>query len=120
MGSKRTEKWAQYEALAHKIMEDLMPFAEVTLDDHIHGTLSEGFRQLDVTAKWKDGDKDFLLIVQVKDLGRKADVNVVGTFRSVIEDVGAHKGVLICSGGFSKNAMKYAKNIGISLYSLHD
>lgn len=60
------------------------------------------------------------MIVQAKDYARRADVNVVGTFVSVINDVGANKGVLICSGGFSKSAKTYARKKGILLYSLAD
>jgi len=114
------EPWAKYEELAHKIVKDLMPFADVTLDDHLYGSESEDLRQIDVSARWRDGDQDRLLIVQVKDLKRPADVNVVGTYKSVIQDTRAHQGVLICSGGFSKKARTYARNVGISLYALHE
>ncbi len=113
-------KWAAYEKLAHKIVKDLLPLADVMHDDHILGRESEDNRQIDVSARWRDGEDEYLLIVQVKDLKRRADVNVIGTFRSVIQDVGAHKGVLICSGGFSKAAKTYARNLGILLYALHD
>lgn len=113
-------QWAEYEELAHKIVEELMPHAVVTLDDHPYGHETETHRQIDVSAKWTDGKNDFLLIVQVKDLSSPADINTVGTFRSVIQDVGAHKGVLICSGGFTKKARTYARNLGIGLYQLHD
>jgi restriction endonuclease len=113
-------QWAKYEELAHKIVEELMPHAVVTLDDHPYGHETETPRQIDVSAKWKDGENDYLLIVQVKDLSRPADINTVGTFRSVIQDVGAHKGVLICSGGFAKKARTYARKLGIGLYQLHD
>ncbi|MFE1443840.1 restriction endonuclease [Streptomyces sp. NPDC058739] len=113
-------QWAKYEELAHKIVEELMPHAVVTLDDHPYGHETETPRQIDVSAKWTDQGKDYLLIVQVKDLASPADINTVGTFRSVIQDVGAHKGVLICSGGFSKKARTYARNLGIGLYQLHD
>lgn len=113
-------QWAKYEELAHKIVEELMPHAVVTLDDHRYGHETETPRQIDVSAKWADAEKDYLLIVQVKDLSTPADVNTVGTFRSVIQDVGAHKGILICSAGFTKKARTYARNLGIAIYQLHD
>lgn len=113
-------QWAKYEELAHKIVEELMPHAVVTLDDHPYGHETESPRQIDVSAKWTDGESNYLLIVQVKDLSTPADINTVGTFRSVIQDVGAHRGVLICSAGFTKKAKTYARNLGIGLYQLHD
>lgn len=113
-------QWAKYEELAHKIVEELMPHAVVTLDDHPYGHETETPRQIDVSAKWTDGGNNYLLLVQVKDLSTPADINTVGTFRSVIQDVGAHRGVLICSAGFTKKARTYARNLGIGLYQLHD
>lgn len=112
--------WAEYEALAHKIVTELAPFATVTHDDHLVGRESEARRQIDISARWTAGDDKNLLIVQVKDYKRKADVNTVGEFRSVIQDVGAQKGILICSGGFSKQARTYARNLGLLLWSLTD
>ena len=115
-----SEDWAEYEALAHRILQELAPFAEVTHNDHIVGEESEARRQIDISVRWRHDEVDNLLIVQVKDHKRKADVNKVGEFRSVIQDVGAQRGILICSGGFSKKAMTYARNIGLQLWSLND
>lgn len=78
-------RWAEYEALAHEIVTELAPFATATHDDHIVGGESEARRQIDISARWTDGGDENLLIVQVKDYKRKADVNTVGEFRSVIQ-----------------------------------
>jgi hypothetical protein len=99
---RSTEPWARYEELAKKIVADVIPHATVTLDDHVHGSESEKLRQIDVSARWKDGDESYLLVVQVKHTKRAADINVVGTFLAVIQDTGAHRGALICSGGFTR------------------
>lgn len=119
--SKRPE-WAEYEALAHKIVSDLAPFATVTHNDHIVGHQSETRRQIDITVRWQDQDNDEenLMIIQVKDYKRRANVITVGEFSSVIEDVRAQRGVLICSGGFSKGAITYARNLGLFLWSLNE
>jgi Restriction endonuclease len=112
--------WAEYEAFAHEIVTALAPFVTVTHDDHIVGRESEARRQIDISARWTDGGDENLLIVQVKDCKRKADVNTVGEFRSVIQEIGAQKGILICSGGFSKPAGTYPRNLGLLLWSLAD
>jgi hypothetical protein len=101
-------------------MHDLLPYAEVTLDDRIVGHDSEIHRQIDVSARWSDGPDTYLLIVQAKDWKKPADVTIVDAFRGAIADVRANAGVLICSGGFSKSAITYAKRVGIRLYDLHD
>ncbi len=120
MTGRPKPKWAEYELLAAKIIKELSPHAQVTHDEHIFGHESETRRQIDVVARWTDNDEDRVLIVQVKDYGRRANINVVGEFSSVIRDVHADRGVLICSGGFSKQAITYARNLGIDLYSLAD
>jgi hypothetical protein len=60
------------------------------------------------------------MIVQTKNQKKAADINVVGEFASVISDVGAQKGVLICNSGFTKKAKEYAKRKKIDICSAHD
>ena len=112
--------WVEYELLARDIVRELAPFADVQHNVHELGRESETTRQIDVAVRWNDGIADNLLIIQVRDRKRKADVNTIGEFRSVILDVNAQRGILICSGGFSKSAVKYARNIGLQLWSLAD
>ena len=115
-----TPDWKKYEELAHKIVEELMPYADVVADDKILGSQSNQQRQIDISARWQHNGVDYLLIVQVKDYKRRATVEPVGAFLSDLQDVGASRGILICSGGFTKGARTWARNRGISLYSLHD
>lgn len=112
--------WADYEALAHEIVSELAPFAVVTHNEYIVGHQSEARRQIDITVRWRQADEENLMIVQVKDYKRKADLITVGEFSSVVRDVQAQKGILICSGGFSKGAITYARNTGLLLWSLND
>jgi len=58
--------------------------------------------------------------VQAKDHGRRADIKVVDEFLSVIKDVKATGGVLICRSGFTQSAHTYARNCGVSLLNLPD
>src|SRR5262245_27274233 len=119
--AKSSAKWADYERLAHKIMKELMPYAAVTLDDHLYGNETEGPREIDVTAWWAQEGKNFVLIVQLKDFGTsKASITHVGAFKSDMQDGQATQSVMIWSGGFSARAKTYARNIGIELMSLHD
>lgn len=56
-------------------------------------------------------------MLDCKDHSRRIDVNGVGEFLALINDVGAHKGALICPRGFSAAAKDMARAHSIDLYS---
>jgi hypothetical protein len=112
--------WLDYQKLAAEIYADLERNAHVTHDEKIKGIDTGIDRQIDVAIRTTVAGHEVLIIVQAKDLRRKADVNIVGEFHSVIKDVRAAKGVLICSGGFTKSAIKYASKLNIDVCTAHD
>jgi hypothetical protein len=112
--------WLDYQKLAADIYRDLERAAVVTHDDKIQGLSSGIDRQIDVSIRTSVAGHEILIIVQAKDLSRPADVNVVGEFQAVIDDVRAAKGVLICSGGFSSSALEYGRRLNIDLCTAHD
>jgi len=113
-------QWQEFEALAETILAELQPLAEVKRNDFIYGHLTETKRQIDVSIRWTAGEDKYLTIVQAKDHARPADIKVVDEFLSVIKDVQATGGILICRSGFTKKAHTYARNSGVSLLNLHD
>jgi hypothetical protein len=113
------KKGKEYELLIEQIYRDLQEDAEIKQDDYIYGRDSEKNRQIDLSIRYKLADADILMIVQAKDWKNKADKNVVGSFVSVIRDVRADKGILICKSGFTQNAIDYAKKERIEIYSAH-
>ena len=96
--------WKGFERLAERIVRDLHPDATVTLDDHLLGRFTEKKRQIDVSIRWTDSDHEQLTIVQARDRSRPADVNAVGEFIAVVEDIGASRGIMVCRSGFTKDA----------------
>jgi Restriction endonuclease len=102
------------------IYADLEPQAKVTHDDKIMGFESRIMRQIDVSVRTALAGHEILVIIQAKELSRPADVNVVGEFLSVIRDVRADKGVLICSGGYTGPALEYGRQVNIDLCTAHD
>ena len=103
-----------------QIYQSLSPKATVVHNDSIPGIDSGINRQIDVSVQFREAGCDFLVIVQAKTNSKPLDVNVVGEFASVIKDVRASKGVLICNAGFTKSARKFARSVGINLCSAHD
>jgi Restriction endonuclease len=119
-GDAAMTRWEQFERLAEKIMQDLAPHAEVKWNDRIIGQDSETDRQIDVSVKWKDGEKRYLLIIDAKDWRDPANISNIEKFAGMVRDVRASKGILVCNAGFSKQAHTYARNLGIGLCNLHD
>jgi hypothetical protein len=113
--------WRGFEKLAGEIFSSLHETATVKHDDSIYGGLSQTNRQIDVSIRKKIDEEDVLIVVQCKNYTKKpADINTVGEFASVITDIQASRGILICKKGFTKQAKIYAKNLGIEILKLHD
>jgi hypothetical protein len=112
--------WKGFERLAERIARDLAPGAQVTWNDHLPGQESETDRQIDVSIRWCDGDREYMTIVQTKDWSTPADLVAVGEFAAVVEDVRATRGIMVCRSGFTEKAKTYGRNKGIGLYNLHD
>lgn len=113
-------RWRDFEKLGRRIFAELRPHAAVKWNDHIRGHLSGANRQIDVSIRWEFEGKQYLSIVQAKDHGKPADINEVGEFLSVIQDVKADSGILVCRSGFTATARNYARQSGVSLMNLHD
>jgi len=114
------KKWLGFERLITRIYECISPEATVVHDDKIQSHDGKRVRQIDVSIRFRKAGCDFLIVVQAKTNVRPLDINAIGEFKSVVEDVRATKGVLICNSGFTKNAQEYARYHGIDLCTAHD
>jgi hypothetical protein len=120
MRKKEKKTGKEFEELIFGIYKELLPHAEVKWNDHILGRDSKVERQIDISIRLKIASHEILIIVQAKDQKKAADVNVLGEFESVIRDVGASKGILICNSGFTKSAKDFAISKKIDICSAHD
>jgi hypothetical protein len=109
----------EYELLVEKIFREISPDATVKHNDSIYGHIGERNRQIDVSIRSKIDDKDYLIIVEAKDYKHKVDVKEIGAFKSIIEDVRADKGIMVCNQGYSKTALRFARNTGIEVHSAY-
>jgi hypothetical protein len=110
-----------YERFVYDKIRRLFPDAQVVLNDKLLGEQSGMQREIDISIKMTVGTAEIVYIVQCKDRGKRpADIVVLGEFSSVIKDVGATKGFLICTSGFAKSNHKYARTLGIELLTVED
>ncbi len=110
----------EYEKFVYEKLKSFYKDFEVTFDDKIMGKESKIERQIDTSVKGKVNGIDLLYLVQCKDHARPADITKIGEFSSVIRDVGASKGFLVCAGGFAKTIHDYAQTHGIELITVED
>jgi hypothetical protein len=76
--------------------------------------------KVDVSFELELHEFTVLCLVECKWYNHKVDVSEVEEFRSKMEDIGAHKGLMFTTVGFQDGAVKYAKAYGIGLARLSD
>ena len=110
-------------AYEHFVFEKFKRFFrdfDVKMNDKIIGKISKIKREIDVSIKGKKDNVELLYLIQCKDHKKPANITIIGEFSSVIKDVGASKGFLICSSGFAKTIHHYALSLGIELITVED
>ncbi|MGC2962941.1 restriction endonuclease [Paraburkholderia graminis] len=108
--------WRDLEHLVANIQRKLAPEAKVEHNVKLPGRDSETERQIDVLVTQQIGQYEMKIAIDCKDYKTPVDVKGVEEFMGMVEDVGAHKGVLVCPAGFSASAKKLAKKRQIELY----
>lgn len=112
--SQDKPKWQKFEEFVASLQSSSTPDAVVKLDDKIKGK-SGVVRQIDVSVRYRLGQFDLLIIIDCKDWKTRVDINDVGSFIDVVEDVEANKGAIVCNAGFTTGAKKRATEKGIDL-----
>ena len=116
----RDPKWKRFEKVVNAIHELKLEGAEVKFDDEIIGKRTGRPRQIDISARFRHGFYDYLIVVECKDYNGKIPIEKLEAFRSKIEDVGAQKGIMVSSGGFQAGAEATAKTYNIDLFTLEE
>jgi hypothetical protein len=110
-----------YERFVYHKLKVFFPDAQVVLNDKILGRQSDLLREIDISIRMAVEDIEILYIVSCKDREKRpADIQVLGEFSSVIQDVDASKGFLVCTSGFAKSNHRYARTLGIELLTVED
>jgi hypothetical protein len=115
MGKTRRSK--EFEILVKKIQAQLTPDAQVEHDVKIKGKISRKLRQIDCLVRQNIGQYEIVIAIECRDKKKPVDVNAVGAFQKVLEDIGANKGAMVCPAGFTDGAKNVAKHHEIDLFS---
>ena len=108
--------WRKLELLVASIQKKLAPNARVEHNVKLEGRITGVNRQIDVLLRDKIGQYEMMFVIDTKDYKVKVDTKGVEEFYGLINDVGAHKGVLVSPSGFTPAAHKTAERYQIELY----
>jgi len=119
-GGQAAPAWKQFELLAATIQRELAADAIVTLNAKVLGRRSNTERQIDVLVEQHVGQFHLKIVMDCKDHRQPVDVKGVEEFIGLVADVGAHKGAMIASNGFTEAAKQRARDAGVDLLRIID
>ncbi|WP_407655644.1 restriction endonuclease [Amycolatopsis rhabdoformis] len=96
--------WQRYEVSVRELLSALDPDATVRHNAHVQGRLSQVARQIDVWAEGTVIGQRISVAVECKLRRRPADVQIIDAFIGKLLDIGADRGVIYSSSGFSDGA----------------
>ena len=79
------------------------------------GRISQRDIKIDVSFDYDIAGANLLFLVECKCYGHSVPVDDVEEFHSKIDDIGAHKGIMVTTVGFQEGAVKTARGRGIAL-----
>ena len=100
----------ELEILVSKIQKQLAPSAEIIHDAETSRTQEQTRSSDRCSVCHKIGQYQMLIVLDCKDYAKPVDVKGVEEFHGLLDDVGAHKGALICPKGFTAAANIRAKD----------
>lgn len=101
-------RWTTYEQQAFDTFKDQFPAAQVQKNVRVRGRFSKRQRQIDILITEETPGGTLRTAIDTKFLRRKIDVKAVDALAGFVEDVGAQKGMLITSRGYTQAALRRA------------
>lgn len=102
------KRWATYEEQVFELLKEHFPAAEIARNVHARGLFSKRKRQIDILITEQTPAGTLKTVVETKFFKRKVDVKAIDGLSGFVEDVGANRGMLITTGGYTKAALKRA------------
>lgn len=106
-----------YERFVRQVFEELKQdqHTKVFLHREYQGRISHRRIKVDIAIEEKAFGASILIIVECKYYKHPVGVEDVEEFHSKLDDIGAHKGIMITPVGFRRGSEKVAKGRGIAL-----
>jgi restriction system protein len=103
-----------YERFVQQIIGELFG-VEVHHQKVFIGQVSQREIKVDLAFTMDVGGAHFLVLVECKHYSSSVSVDNVEEFHSKLDDIGAHKGIMVTTKGYQDGAVKTAKGRGIAL-----
>ncbi|MCX6866129.1 MAG: restriction endonuclease, partial [Verrucomicrobia bacterium] len=110
----------KFEFLTANLQRQFAGGSNVQQNAKILGRHSGKKREVDVAIRTSVAGESLLIAVECRRRGRKSDIAEVEAFASKLDDIAAHKGIMVSAKGFSKTVKRIATAKGISLYRYED
>jgi hypothetical protein len=109
-----TSAFYEYEQFTQKVIESLVGVTVHHQRVYV-GRISQRKIKVDVSFNYTIAGANLLFLVECKCYGHSVPVDDVEEFYTKINDIGAHKGIMVTTVGFQKGAVKTARGRGIAL-----
>lgn len=104
-----------YQELVAAVQRAFDPGAKVEIGIWVEGP--DGRRDMDVAVRGTTNGTSYFALVECKDWQDKVGIAVVDAFDSKLRDLSADLGVIFSSSGFTRDAERKARRVGIGLAS---
>ncbi len=109
----------EYEQMVAKLLSTRLRAASVAVFEAQHLASLKGrsgqSHEFDVLFQARLGDLRLLMVVECKCYKRRVGPDVIASFAYRMRDVGAHKGIVVTTTGFTSGACRVAESEGIGL-----
>lgn len=118
---KRTDtEWAEFERLVARVENHLAgDDTNVKSPDHIKDKDTGTSREVDASIRYTIGSTPILITIECRKRNAAQDITWIEQLATKKINIGADKTIAVASKGFSKEAIKKAKHLGIELRTIN-
>lgn len=111
-----------YELLVKEIYDSLLRQEGVAVHHRRKyvGKCSRQPYEIDLSFQFSKASVEFLVLVECKYYSRPVEVGDALEFAQKVEDIAAHKGILVSTVGFQKGVFRVARSAGIALVKVDE
>lgn len=102
--------WEEYEQRIFEELRRRYPNTCPQWNVKVVGSTTKSPRQIDILIETQVLDSSIRIVVDAKDRKTPIDVNEVESFIAMMNDVKAHRGILVAANGYTKTAIARAHN----------